>query len=140
MFAPSRGRELKYFVLVWKITGNTFAPSRGRELKSLHPHRHDLASGSPPRGGGNRNNLALRRAGIPLVRPLAGAGIEMGGHPAARLGPAQVRPLTGAGIEMAKRRLPRPGCIRFAPSRGRELKYPQKRHIQHGCKFAPSWG
>ena len=51
-----------------------------------------------------------------------------------------VRPLAGAGIEMAKRRLPRPGCIRFAPSRGRELKYPQKRHIQHGCKFAPSWG
>ena len=36
----------------------------------------------------------------PLVRPLTGAGIEMGGHPAARLGPAQVRPLTGAGIEI----------------------------------------
>ena len=57
-----------------------FAPSRGRELK-----------------------LGCKRKGKHhlLVRPLAGAGIEMGGHPAARLGPAQVRPLTGAGIEIS---------------------------------------
>ena len=73
------------------------------------------------------------------VRPLAGAGIEMllfllpGGG-------VHVRPLAGAGIEIKSRDNLDHLRDAFAPSRGRELKYPQKRHIQHGCKFAPSWG
>ena len=61
-----------------------------------------------------------RRRG--LVRPLAGAGIEIT-HDSHALGYAEVRPLAGAGIEIAAARVCAHSICRFAPSRGRELKY-----------------
>ena len=56
MFAPSRGRELKYSRFPRRACRDAFAPSRGRELKSP-------------------TCIACIR--YTMVRPLAGAGIEM---------------------------------------------------------------
>ena len=56
MFAPSRGRELKYDTNGGLQTMERFAPSRGRELKFV---------------------ALLDRIGGQAVRPLAGAGIEI---------------------------------------------------------------
>ena len=56
LFAPSRGRELKFEMYSVLRNAAWFAPSRGRELKSLLGHLH----------------VETRR-----VRPLAGAGIEI---------------------------------------------------------------
>ena len=74
MFAPSRGRELKFFPAKKKmgldvrplagagieITGILhidkaleFAPSRGRELKYCSGSFQIVLFSSPPRGGGN---------------------------------------------------------------------------------------
>ena len=55
MFAPSRGRELKWLRTIRPGYSGGFAPSRGRELKSL---------------------IHLLDA-VQDVRPLAGAGIEI---------------------------------------------------------------
>ena len=98
VFAPSRGRELKYLpAKLWRVSGRVrplagagieirihavlpgrfrFAPSRGRELKSIQAKRSENC----------------------MVRPLAGAGIEI--HSVVAWS----------------------GSFRFAPSRGRELK------------------
>ena len=54
------------------------------------------------------------------VRPLAGAGIEIGA-PDGLPGWARVRPLAGAGIEISTSTEEGPMRM-FAPSRGRELK------------------
>ena len=78
-----------------------FAPSRGRELKLVGGCvRSPAVSVRPLAGAGIEIGCPAVGPARPLVRPLTGAGIEMGGHPADRLGPAQVRPLTGAGIEI----------------------------------------
>ena len=56
-FAPSRGRELKFCLLFFGLSDGEFAPSRGRELKL--PFFRDCIL-------------------YHYVRPLAGAGIEIG--------------------------------------------------------------
>ena len=56
-----------------------------------------------------------------LVRPLAGAGIEIVDERCS-IGIADVRPLAGAGIEIPVAAIAA-AVAEFAPSRGRELKF-----------------
>ena len=92
---------MKCCAMGYHLQAQRFAPSRGRELKCVAQNGIKLA----------------------VVRPLAGAGIEM---KPVRLRPAlsTVRPLAGAGIEMKARESVRDTLAGFAPSRGRELKFP----------------
>ena len=69
-----------------------------------------------------------------IVRPLAGAGIEIVLRPCL-LSSSIVRPLAGAGLEIIA--FQRPG---FAPSRGRELKYLIPFVSEFSALFAPSRG
>ena len=56
-----------------------------------------------------------------MVRPLAGAGIEIA-PPLCLMSLSTVRPLAGAGIEITNSATASK-ILLFAPSRGRELKY-----------------
>ena len=98
-FAPSRGRELKYPENAVSSISVAFAPSRGRELKFVTESLDFLLfSFAPSRGRELKLSTGRSPTSLPVVRPLAGAGIEIG----------------GAGL--------RGWWYAFAPSRGRELK------------------
>ena len=76
-----------------------FAPSRGRELKYLPIVPVPVGVVRPLAGAGIEMAMETMNERIKAVRPLAGAGIEIA-VACWRLSMMWVRPLTGAGIEI----------------------------------------
>ena len=99
-----------------------FAPSRGRELKFLTSRlSQNYPCVRPLAGAGIEIDNGNFFADFFTVRPLAGAGIEIKRLVIEPFDPA-VRPLAGAGIEISSLR-GETAQEQFAPSRGRELKF-----------------